>query len=629
VSPDASSPDEPTGAGGETLPATISRYEIRRELGRGTMGVVYEAHDPALGRTIALKTIRLAFAFTPEERANFEERFLVEARTAARLSHPGIVVVHDVGRDAETGTLFIALEHLKGRTLGEILHGGTLPDWRAALRIIGRVAEALHHAHSERVIHRDIKPANIMVLPSGEPKVMDFGIAKIETARIKLTMAGQSFGTPLYMSPEQALNRNLDGRTDLFSLGAVAYSLLTGQLAFGADNLTKIVTLVVGQDPPPPSSVAKHLPPEVDYLLARALAKSPEDRYPNGKALAEDIEDVLAVRPPRHRAQWIAPRHAEGTLVSMPTLPAATEDPLASVLAGAASIGPIGSADLEAELGTLVPEPTSVPEAPVAEVALLRPRPEGRAGTPPSVSRAPRETGPVPVAPARAGKRRALWPTFLALGLAVAVVSVALVLRGGRQAGAPPSTQAPVSSVPTLAAAPSPSPPPPTSAAAVAPEASPIGQPSPAPAPTSASAPPPHEAPSPLPSTPPSAPVATPRPDQESPPALPARERSQLAFDFEHSLKTGTLRVFIDNKLVLEQDLEGRVTKQVVGIKFRKGRIEDVLSVSPGKHEVRVQVAWEDNLKEEVLPGTFATGETRQLEIRLGRIRKNLSLEWT
>src|SRR5688572_24079192 len=162
-------------------PSQIGRYEIRGELGRGMMGVVYEAHDPALGRTIALKTIRLALAPGDQERDDFERRFLAEARIAARLSHPGIVVVHDVGRDAAHGMLYIALEHLQGRTLADRVAEGPL-EWRDALRLVGRVAEALRYAHAQGVVHRDVKPANIMVLPTGEPKIMDFGIAKLEAS---------------------------------------------------------------------------------------------------------------------------------------------------------------------------------------------------------------------------------------------------------------------------------------------------------------------------------------------------------------------------------------------------------------------------------------------------------------
>src|SRR5262249_12848589 len=160
-------------------PQLLGRYEIQEEIGRGMMGVVYRATDPALGRTVALKTVRLAFSIPGVDRDTFEKRFLAEARVAAGLSHPGIVVVHDMGRDAATGTLFIALEHLQGRTLAETAPEGQALEWREALRITARLAEALHHAHAQGVVHRDVKPANVMVLPSGEPKIMDFGIAKV------------------------------------------------------------------------------------------------------------------------------------------------------------------------------------------------------------------------------------------------------------------------------------------------------------------------------------------------------------------------------------------------------------------------------------------------------------------
>ena len=166
------------------------------------MGVVYRALDPALGRSVALKTVALSFAIADDERASFEQRFMAEARVAAGLSHPGIVVVHDVGRDAASGMLYIALELLDGRTLADMVAGGGPLDPAEALRITARVAEALSHAHAKGIVHRDIKPANIMVLPSGEPKIMDFGIAKVPTSQ--LTAAGQFFGTPSYMSPEQA-----------------------------------------------------------------------------------------------------------------------------------------------------------------------------------------------------------------------------------------------------------------------------------------------------------------------------------------------------------------------------------------------------------------------------------------
>jgi serine/threonine-protein kinase len=296
------------------LPKNLGRYEIEAEIGRGMMGIVYRAVDPELHRTVALKTVHLAWAISAEDREGFERRFLNEARIAAGLSHPGIVVVHDVGRDPEANTVFIALEYLEGRTLAELTSADTPLDWREALRIVARIAEALQHAHEKGIVHRDVKPANIMILASGEPKIMDFGIAKIPASQ--LTAAGEFFGTPSYMSPEQAGAGAVDGRADIFSLGAVLYLLLTGRRAFDAPGVAGILARVAHQDPPPPTHVVRELPPATDYLVRRALAKNPGDRYPDGRSFAEDLTDVLEARPPRHEAGWNPPARAEGTLAA-------------------------------------------------------------------------------------------------------------------------------------------------------------------------------------------------------------------------------------------------------------------------------------------------------------------------
>ncbi|HWX23703.1 MAG TPA: serine/threonine-protein kinase [Vicinamibacteria bacterium] len=277
-------------------PPTIGRYGIRREIGRGMMGVVYEAFDPSLDRIVALKTVGLAFPVSDEERKIFEERFFREARIAAKLSHPGIVAVHDAGRDAETGTLFITLEYLKGETLE---HKARLP-WRAALRITARLAEVLQHAHSQGIVHRDMKPANVMVLESGDVKLMDFGIATITEARGELTFAGQSLGTPLFMAPEQAAGLPVDARTDLFSLGSIAYTLLTGSRAFEAESVPEVLARVVHDQPTPPSVLVPEIPKDVDRVIARAMAKNRDERYPSGTFFAEDLEDLIAERAPRH-----------------------------------------------------------------------------------------------------------------------------------------------------------------------------------------------------------------------------------------------------------------------------------------------------------------------------------------
>ena len=279
--------------------STIGRFEILREIGRGAMGVVYEARDPVLDRTVALKVVQPPAR--GDEARPYEERFLAEARIAAALHHPGIVVVHDVGRDPSTGALFIALELLRGETLADLGARGPV-EWPTVLRLVAQVARALHHAHLAGVVHRDVKPANVVVLPSGEAKVMDFGIARLESASHRLTTTGEFIGTPLYTAPEQAKTEEVDGRADVFSLASVAYTLLTGRAAFLAPTIPGIVHRVVYEEPDPPSRFVPGLPGDVERVLARALAKSPADRYPTAEAFAEDVEDVLAGEPPRHEA---------------------------------------------------------------------------------------------------------------------------------------------------------------------------------------------------------------------------------------------------------------------------------------------------------------------------------------
>jgi serine/threonine protein kinase len=283
----------------------LGRYEILAELGQGMMGVVYKAMDPVLGRLVALKVIRLPIPIAEEERELLEQRFLLEANMAAGLSHPNIVVVHDVGRDPGSETPFMALEYLDGRTLAETMAKGGVAHWRDAVRMAAQLADALHHAHGRGIVHRDIKPANIMVVSSGTPKLLDFGIAKASAAQ--LTADGQCWGTPSYMSPEQVVGAPLDGRSDLFSLGAVLYELLTSRRAFAGANIPQIMNRVAQEDPEPPSWVDPSLPLELDTVVLRALAKDPAQRYANGRAMVEDLEDVLHGKPLRPRTGLVQP----------------------------------------------------------------------------------------------------------------------------------------------------------------------------------------------------------------------------------------------------------------------------------------------------------------------------------
>jgi len=309
--------------------STIGRYEILREIGRGAMGVVYEARDPALDRTVALKVIQPSAE--GEAARVFEERFLAEARIAAALQHPGIVVVHDVGRDPATGTLFIALELLRGQTLAGLAAAGPL-DWRTTLHLVAQVARALHHAHRQGVVHRDVKPANVVVLPTGEAKVMDFGIARLESARQRLTTTGEFIGTPLYTAPEQAKTEDVDGRADVFSLASVAYTLLTGRAAFMAPTIPGIVHRVVYEEPDPPSRFVRGLPADVERVLARALAKDPERRYPTAETFAEDAEDILAGQPPRHAGgdDLVVVEESDSPLAELLVRPTGASAPLAA-----------------------------------------------------------------------------------------------------------------------------------------------------------------------------------------------------------------------------------------------------------------------------------------------------------
>jgi serine/threonine protein kinase len=329
------------------LPKTIGRYEVRGELGRDALGIVLLAHDPQLDRAIALKTVEITPAVDAQERSQFEERFFIESRKAAALVHPNILGIQDVGRDEASGRLFMAFERLAGRTLAQVLEAGPALAWPQALAIAAQVAEGLHHAHGQQVVHRDLNPGNILVLDSGGVKILHFGVARIESALLKLTHGGEFLGAALYTSPERALGHEVDGRSDLFALGSIAYEMLTGTTAFGAPNLPQTIGRVVRDEPPAPTQLRAELPAAVDYVVARMLAKAPADRYPDGRTLAEDLEDVVAGREPRHRAAWA--RAAAST-------PGAPGDLDLEELFAHAVPAPAGPArDLEAELADLLP----------------------------------------------------------------------------------------------------------------------------------------------------------------------------------------------------------------------------------------------------------------------------------
>jgi eukaryotic-like serine/threonine-protein kinase len=270
-----------------TTPAQFGRFRVLDELGRGAMGVVYRAEDPALGRTVAIKTITLVG--TEEERAHFEARFLQEARAAGGVGHPSIITIYDVGREGDVA--FMAMELLEGRELRDLIRGGSLAP-SEAVEIAARVAEALAAAHERGVIHRDVKPGNIMVLTDGRVKIMDFGIARLRDPDVK-TATGMMLGSPRYMSPEQVAGDSFDHRADIFSLGVVLYEMLTGITPFSGDDITQLMFQVVNASAVPPSHVNRSLPPVLDYILARALKKKPDERYGSAAEFAADLRDAI------------------------------------------------------------------------------------------------------------------------------------------------------------------------------------------------------------------------------------------------------------------------------------------------------------------------------------------------
>ena len=267
----------------------IGRYDLLEELGRGAMGVVYKGMDPTIGRIVALKTLSAVGAGADLEQ--YRARFLIEARSAGRLNHPGIVSVYDV-TDDESGRPSLVLEFVDGVPLDKLLAEQGLA-FAQTLDVVCQVARALDYAHGHGIVHRDVKPANIMVTPDGQAKLSDFGIAKIDST--SMTMAGQVLGTPAFMSPEQCTGAPLDQRSDIFSLGAVLYTACTGQRPFPGETFTSVAYNVVHEGPPPPSTLNPALPAELDAIVARCLAKLPDDRYRSAAELAAAL-DRLRVR---------------------------------------------------------------------------------------------------------------------------------------------------------------------------------------------------------------------------------------------------------------------------------------------------------------------------------------------
>ncbi|NVN91260.1 MAG: protein kinase [Desulfuromonadales bacterium] len=276
------------------MTAKYGRYEIIREVGRGSMGVVYQARDPHIDRVLAVKVLR-------QDRMTSDtilKRFMKEAIIIGRLSHPNIVTIYDVGE--ENGNVYIAMEFLEGKALSDIIKQKTLSA--AELVEFGvQIAETLDYAHNKGIIHRDIKPSNIIVQPGGSIKITDFGIARIDDVSATLqTQAGEIMGTPAYMSPEQVLGKPVDGRSDIFSLGVILYEMGTGGRPFGgeAKTLATIFNDIIQTIPTEPSAATTLIPPGLSGVIMKALQKEPAQRFQTGKEFAAALKKCLGGEEP-------------------------------------------------------------------------------------------------------------------------------------------------------------------------------------------------------------------------------------------------------------------------------------------------------------------------------------------
>jgi eukaryotic-like serine/threonine-protein kinase len=295
--------------------ATLGRYRLERQLGRGSMGAVYLGYDPQIGRAVALKTMALSREFEGQELADVRARFFREAEMAGRLHHPDIVAIFDAGE--EDGLAYIAMEYVNGHDLLRHTRPGRLLPVPMVLELLARVALALAYAHTQGVVHRDIKPANVMIdLESGAIKVTDFGVASVTNSC--RTRTGLVLGTPSFMSPEQMAGRRVDGRTDLYSLGVMMFQLLTGALPHASDSMADLMFKIANEPAPDVRTLRPELPEELANVVALALEKRSEVRYADGGQMASDLRAVAALMAAAQAAPDVTNDPESGRFVADP-----------------------------------------------------------------------------------------------------------------------------------------------------------------------------------------------------------------------------------------------------------------------------------------------------------------------
>jgi eukaryotic-like serine/threonine-protein kinase len=368
----------------------IGKYHIERELGRGGMGVVYRAFDPVVERTLAIKTIRLDV----ENPGELVERLRREAKSVGQMEHPNIVTLYDAG-EAE-GMFYLAMQFIQGETLQQRIQRQKWFNWKDTHDLMRQICAGLGYAHQHGIVHRDIKPANIMITPEGVVKLTDFGIAKLVDTG--LSSSGIVVGTPSYMSPEQALGKAVDARSDIFSLGSILYELTTSEKAFPGQNATTVIYKIVHESPVPVTALQPGLNPELDAIVLRALAKSPEQRFSSCQELSAALDAYSASVAASVRKTTI-----------MPSPFAQKASPLAEV-----ATPPRSASTSSTIAATPAPQPAAVPQA---------------------------EALPAPAAPqAQKGRNPLLWLGAGALGAVVIVIAVILAMRTTQPSTTPETT---------------------------------------------------------------------------------------------------------------------------------------------------------------------------------------------
>jgi serine/threonine-protein kinase len=300
---------------------SIGRYKVLGVLGKGAMGVVYKAIDPMIDREVAIKTIKLSLS--EEELALYEARFAQEIKTVGKLNHPHIVPIYDVGRTDQFA--YMAMEFIDGRELKAYMTLGKPMDVSIAIDLIAQVADGLAFAHAREIVHRDVKPSNVMIAETDEglvAKVMDFGIARAPSSSVK-TMTGMILGSPRYMSPEQVVGKKIGPQSDIFSLGVVLYEMLTGTAPFDADSVSSIMYQTVHVRENPVSNANPKAPPPLDLIVAKALAKSLDERYATMKEFYRALREAQKILPAPAASAEHAPAAGSGAISSLRTVAAA------------------------------------------------------------------------------------------------------------------------------------------------------------------------------------------------------------------------------------------------------------------------------------------------------------------